>query len=387
MPPDRDDQGDPFTPAVMSSGGRMTSPFGGRMTSPGPSRTSFGPGVPRPSRRGRVTEDQLREFYRFYLGRPPDANDIETHLTGGFRDDPTGLEESIANSEEAMSFMQQSFFGGGEEMGGGFEGFGPSEAELRYLNLLGDQITEQIRLDKESNARTKARREFLDKEIRTKYGVGLEEFEGQEALRAAGISRQQSERMEKALKGELPIDPALERQIGEDEKQVRQKLLDQVGPGYETSTPGIESLATFRQRSEELRSAARRGEIDAGLGPAAASAQFGLSLIGSEGTSDTTSIAQALQAATSQRQTSIEANRVRSSALLGMQELALRQRIASMENSFNRDRFDRGGSSRDTEGAGYGRLGGTILGTAAGAYLSMNQRRRGTSSANDPLYT
>lgn len=65
----------------------------------------------------------------------------------------------------------------------------------------------------------------------------------------------------KALKGELPVDPVLERQLGTTEEKLRERLRSQFGAGYETSTPGIQTLDQFMQSAEGLRSDARRGEL------------------------------------------------------------------------------------------------------------------------------
>jgi hypothetical protein len=65
----------------------------------------------------------------------------------------------------------------------------------------------------------------------------------------------------KALKGELPVDPALEESLQKQEEDLRNRLSAQLGPGYETSTPGIETLAEFMRSSEILREGARTGQL------------------------------------------------------------------------------------------------------------------------------
>ena len=64
-----------------------------------------------------------------------------------------------------------------------------------------------------------------------------------------------------ALKGEGEIDPALTRAFDEGEAVLREALLKQLGPGFETSTPGIEALANFQQRKTETEFGARRGDL------------------------------------------------------------------------------------------------------------------------------
>jgi hypothetical protein len=65
----------------------------------------------------------------------------------------------------------------------------------------------------------------------------------------------------KALKGELPVDPALEDSLSKQEQELRDRLSAQLGPGYETSTPGIEMLGEFFRSSEILREGARTGQL------------------------------------------------------------------------------------------------------------------------------
>lgn len=78
------------------------------------------------------------------------------------------------------------------------------------------------------------------------------------------IRRLQIERQLAALRGELPVDPALERSLEEGELTLRDRLRAQLGPGFETSTPGIQTLAEFGKRGEELRFSARRAEMTLG---------------------------------------------------------------------------------------------------------------------------
>lgn len=64
-----------------------------------------------------------------------------------------------------------------------------------------------------------------------------------------------------ALKGDLPVDPGLERNLKESRSQLEETLRKQVGPGYATSTPGIQALADFDARANELRYGARTGQL------------------------------------------------------------------------------------------------------------------------------
>jgi hypothetical protein len=67
-----------------------------------------------------------------------------------------------------------------------------------------------------------------------------------------------------ALKGELPVDPILERELGTQEQTLRESLRRQLGTGFETSTPGIEALQKFREGRFGILEASRRGELSLG---------------------------------------------------------------------------------------------------------------------------
>lgn len=64
-----------------------------------------------------------------------------------------------------------------------------------------------------------------------------------------------------AIRGELPVSPGLERELGQQETTLRDQLGQQFGPGYETSTPGIQSLEQFRTTAEVLREGARTAQL------------------------------------------------------------------------------------------------------------------------------
>jgi hypothetical protein len=65
----------------------------------------------------------------------------------------------------------------------------------------------------------------------------------------------------KALKGELPVSPSLERELTEGRANLEGSLYKQLGSGFATSTPGMEALSRFDQSAIESREAARRGEL------------------------------------------------------------------------------------------------------------------------------
>jgi hypothetical protein len=108
-----------------------------------------------------------------------------------------------------------------------------------------------------------ARQEGFDVQVDPQTGqiTGITELPSPERAREAEIRGLLQERSLAALKGELPVDPALERSLKEQEQELRDRLIQQFGPGYETTTPGIQTLGEFFRSAEELRSGARTGQL------------------------------------------------------------------------------------------------------------------------------
>lgn len=64
-----------------------------------------------------------------------------------------------------------------------------------------------------------------------------------------------------ALRGELPVDPALVTDLSRQEEALRETLRKELGPGYELSTPGMRRLEEFNLRKNQLLEGARRGDL------------------------------------------------------------------------------------------------------------------------------
>lgn len=85
----------------------------------------------------------------------------------------------------------------------------------------------------------------------------------QEALNTE-LQKTSAERTLKALKGELPVDPSVEQDLARGETQLREELINRLGPGYETSDPGIRALNEFRRQANSIRYQVRYGELTGG---------------------------------------------------------------------------------------------------------------------------
>ena len=88
------------------------------------------------------------------------------------------------------------------------------------------------------------------------------------------ITQMMNERTLKALNGELPVDPALERELQQGRLTLQDTLTKNLGTGYSTSTPGIQALADFDKRAEELRYMSRRDQLQGGAQVGLAEQQF-----------------------------------------------------------------------------------------------------------------
>lgn len=181
----------------------------------------------------------------------------------------------------------------------------------------------------------------------------------------AEIKRLMEERQLAALKGELPLDPSLTRGIETQEEELRNRLRANLGEGYETSTPGIEAMAEFGKRAEELRYAASRGEIfdtsmlNAGLSESRMGQIFGLYGLPSQSYAGANSLMQGYGSTLGQ----MFANR----------ELSAQARMSSQ--------------------ASLASLFGTAIGAGAGIYALSDERVKtdikevGTTESGVPVYT
>lgn len=68
----------------------------------------------------------------------------------------------------------------------------------------------------------------------------------------------------KALKGELPVSPALEDEIALNQKKLEETLSQKLGPNWRMTTPGIQAQKAFDQAASLAREEARRGQIAQG---------------------------------------------------------------------------------------------------------------------------
>jgi len=74
------------------------------------------------------------------------------------------------------------------------------------------------------------------------------------------------QRQLQALKGELPISPAMEKELAGQQSALQENLATRLGPDWSQTTAGQQSMSEFQKRAELLREEARRGQITTGEG-------------------------------------------------------------------------------------------------------------------------
>jgi len=192
--------------------------------------------------------------------RSPDARverfvDTETGAimrrtsTGGFKDD--GM-----LSPEELERLRSS--GGGDDPA--------SDLEDLFNQLLGGDSRQnelfdlQLEILKDQIEGTKRRRAAIEARI----GRPFEEWEAENIALLGEAGKLQAERLIKALKGELPVSPALERDLAQRESLAKETVARNLGPTGETSSAGIQLLGRTREGADIAREAARHGEITEG---------------------------------------------------------------------------------------------------------------------------
>ncbi|MBU2062332.1 MAG: hypothetical protein KKH44_10850 [Bacteroidetes bacterium] len=83
------------------------------------------------------------------------------------------------------------------------------------------------------------------------------------AYEALGL---QQERQIAALKGNLPVSPALETEIEQQKSALNEDLSRRLGSNWQLSTAGTQAMSEFDTKASLLREEARRGEISTGTG-------------------------------------------------------------------------------------------------------------------------
>jgi hypothetical protein len=80
------------------------------------------------------------------------------------------------------------------------------------------------------------------------------------------VAKETSARQLKALRGEVDLDPMLEKELTDQETMLRESLSRRLGPNWEDSTAGIQSMSKFREMSSRVRESSRLEILGQGQG-------------------------------------------------------------------------------------------------------------------------
>lgn len=130
---------------------------------------------------------------------------------------------------------------------------------------------EQLKILQTQQAESEEMRPYVLK------GMGLTKDEGGELRymtedeRTAGMSelergqydltKMSQERQAQAYAGELPISPALEKELSSQQAQMSEALSQRLGPNWMLTTPGQQAWSAFNQKADLVREESRRGAI------------------------------------------------------------------------------------------------------------------------------
>lgn len=113
-----------------------------------------------------------------------------------------------------------------------------------------------------------AEKQALDTKYAASYTkMGEDEYRaslGPTEQAAYDIQKLQADRQLKALRGELPVDLALEKNIADEWAKLSESMAQRLGSTWQQSTPGIQAIDAFNKRAELLRQAQRRDEMTTG---------------------------------------------------------------------------------------------------------------------------
>jgi hypothetical protein len=204
------------------------------------------------------------ELTRMQLGQMRELGPLQTQLA----------RQQIQQQQELVPLQMETMR---EQLAMGRESFAfEKQMAMRQMGYTEAQINRQAAIDAEVRAQQAEQQRMerltapfayeqmgLKAQVDPATGkvVGLTKIVDPLAEQRRAIEGQYLERTQKALRGELPVDPALHRELAEQEATRREALRQQLGPGYETSTPGVEALARYGQAKAEALSAASRGEL------------------------------------------------------------------------------------------------------------------------------
>jgi hypothetical protein len=333
---------------------------------------------------------------------------ITNQLNSGMRFDELGGQVGTAALQALQAYGGQSSGGGGgggggESGGGGFEGssgqgpgFEMSPEEKRLLELQIRSIEKSTAQQDEIFARENSRRAAYNRWVQGERWTpsDMEQEQGQLAARSAHISGIEQERLEKALEGKLPVSLSTEREISEGQTLLNERLRRNLGQaGYQTSEAGAKELARSDESAGILREADRKGYIERGIQPSISAAQFAQQAVGQYVPTEVPGLGAALQGLQNSR---FNEGRL-ALGYAGLEGAGEGGGEAGVDSAFQRRmeedayRYMRNQASNKGSGgffgSGFGKLVGSLVGGAAGYYVSgLGETKKSNASGAQSFY-
>lgn len=95
--------------------------------------------------------------------------------------------------------------------------------------------------------------------------IGLEDIPGTVKSELEGLQEQfaleSTREALRGIRGQVPVGDPFENKIEQDRRALNERLRRQLGPGYDTSSPGIQALSEFEARANEARENIRFGRL------------------------------------------------------------------------------------------------------------------------------
>lgn len=143
----------------------------------------------------------------------------------------------------------------------------PSPEERRLQGIQADSATQQLDIAKKQQAENEA----LMPVLLDNYGLSrtVDPTTGKisytntdpNAAKSKEIEGMQLDRSLKALKGELPVTATLAKELELGKRTLAEKLSKQLGPGWETSSAGIQANAEYDRMATSLREAEQKDQL------------------------------------------------------------------------------------------------------------------------------
>ena len=87
-----------------------------------------------------------------------------------------------------------------------------------------------------------------------------------EQLNAYELLLAQQERQSQAMAGELPLSPALEKELTGQRSQMEEALAQRLGPNWMSTTAGQQAITAFDEKASLVKDEASRGQLQSGAG-------------------------------------------------------------------------------------------------------------------------